>query len=149
MTRFNVNLKLDRTSAADALAAREPVFKVLLVGDMVDDRDRYARALQSMGHCTLQATSATAACRLAAELSPDVVVIDISGPRASVELMQLEACGFSQSGVVPVIRLLPASMPEVATRANARYVTVRKPCPPAELATIVSSLASRTRSYIA
>lgn len=51
--------------------------RVLLVNDSSDEREMYAESLRRFGFCTLQASSAADAYRLATELPPAAVVTDV------------------------------------------------------------------------
>ncbi len=51
--------------------------RVLLVNDSPDEREMYAEYFQQQGYCTLQASNAADGYRLAAELTPAVVITDI------------------------------------------------------------------------
>jgi two-component system, cell cycle response regulator DivK len=56
---------------------RSPTTRVLLVSDSPDEREMYAESFQRQGYCTLQASNACDGYRLAAELTPAVVITDI------------------------------------------------------------------------
>ena len=50
--------------------------RILLVDDSADEREMYAEALRLKGFCTLQASNATDAFRMAVELQPQLIVVD-------------------------------------------------------------------------
>jgi len=50
---------------------------VLLVNDSPDEREMYAESFRRQGFCTLQASTATDAFKLASELPPAAVITDV------------------------------------------------------------------------
>jgi DNA-binding response OmpR family regulator len=112
---------------------------VLLVDDDRDTREMYGLGLELQSLRLATAGSAAEALRLAEQLSPHVIVTDLTLPDAD----GLELCGLLRSGArthaIPVIALTGRSdgdQVSLATQAGARRV-VLKPCTPEELATVI------------
>jgi two-component system cell cycle response regulator DivK len=116
---------------------------ILLVDDAVDERQIYAEFLQSSGCLTLQAGNALDGYRLAAELKPDVAVIDLVLPGMSgVELVRKLKTGDSVQKELPVIALTGRvrSSDEQAAKAAGCDRFLSKPCLPDDLLTEVRAV---------
>lgn len=61
---------------------------VLLVNDVIDEREMYARTLRAAGHCVITAKDSAVAYRIAANRPVDIVVTDvrITGSCSGLEL---------------------------------------------------------------
>jgi CheY-like chemotaxis protein len=117
--------------------------RVLLVGDAPEAREAVALACRARGFCTLQAATPADACRLAAELAPSVVVIDLelSPPEDAVALVRelRQDMGLNRLPAVILIATPITGPRETFIRANCTLL-VLKPCDPEELTGIVASL---------
>jgi len=117
--------------------------RVLLISDSPDEREMYADALRRCGFCTLQASNASDAFKLASELPPSAIVTDVhldgqeDGLRLTRRLKQ-----DARTKDVPVVILTGyvfAGDREEAARAGCDMF-VAKPCLPDALTTVVSHL---------
>ena len=121
---------------------RTPV-RVLLVADSRDEREMYAESLRQEGFCTLQASSATDAYRLASELTPQVVVtgLKLAGQADGLALArQLKATETTRA--LPVVVLSGYASQryrDAASEAGCDLFLV-KPCLPAELVETIARL---------
>lgn len=120
--------------------------RVLLISDSADEREMYAESLRRCGFCTLQASNASDAFKLASELPPSAIVTDVhlegeeDGLRLTRRLKQDE-----RIKSVPVVILTGyvfAHDREAAARAGCDLF-VPKPCLPDALSTVVAGLVDR------
>ena len=120
--------------------------RVLLVNDSADEREMYAESLRRFGFCTLQASSAADAYRMATELPPSAVVTDVKlmGEEDGLRLTR-RLKDDSRMRHVPVVILTGY----VFTRASAEAAEagcdlfLPKPCLPDVLSMRVAGLLSR------
>jgi two-component system, cell cycle response regulator DivK len=123
--------------------------RVLLISDSEDEREMYAESLQRSGFCTLQASTAADAFRLASELPPAAIVTDVhlEGEEDGLHLTQRLKQDERMKGV-PVVILtgyVYTRDREAAARAGCdRFVP--KPCLPDALLEVVSTLVGRGAS---
>ena len=102
-------------------ALRTP--SVLLVHDVLNGRDMYARTLREYGYRVVQATTSVAGYEIAITSGTDVVVTDvhIAGSMSGLELTRRLRI-HTRTTTVPIIVLTSASRPQdgkVALKANA------------------------------
>jgi two-component system, cell cycle response regulator DivK len=129
--------------------AGAPTPRILLVSQSIDERETYARAFRAEGYCTLLASTRSEACRLAAELPPSAIIIDVGewdwfDGIAMIQAMKAEP----RLRRVPVIILTGRSLAgdrEVAARAGCDLF-ISKPCLPDALAHIVCGIARNSVS---
>ena len=123
--------------------------RVLLISDSADEREMYAESLRRFGFCTLQASTASDAYRLACELTPAAIVTDVrlageeDGLRLTRRLKQDE-----QMYRVPVVILTGFVFThdrETAARSGCDLF-VPKPCLPDALSRVVAGLIDRRAS---
>jgi len=120
---------------------------VLLVDGNVDDRERYAKHLELLGFCTLQADNADDGFRLAAQMAPAVVITAnrLSGGEDGFALTRrLKANVETRDAAVIVLSSSAADRyRSIAAQAECdRFVM--KPCPPGRLGGVVQELLMRT-----
>jgi CheY-like chemotaxis protein len=130
------------------LCSREPMPschapRVLLVDDAIDEREMYAEYFQTLGFCTLQATSAADGYRLAAEMHPAVVITEIKLAGADDGLSFARRLKQSDDTRFALVVVLSSSSfererREALTTGCDRFMT--KPCPPDVLAATVQEL---------
>jgi two-component system phosphate regulon response regulator PhoB len=125
------------------MAIVAPRRRILLVDASRDEREMYAEWFRGTGYCTLQAKTADDAFRLAAELAPDVVVLDVALPGAEdgVALTRrLKASDTTRA--VPVVVLTARVFPRdrCAAESAGCDLFVAKPCTPARLAEAIRPL---------
>jgi CheY-like chemotaxis protein len=128
-------------------SSRRP--RVLLVDDSPDEREMYAAWFRLSGYCTLQASSAFEAYRLASELLPDVAVVDIalSGAEDGLHLTRrLKNDGATSALPVVILsgHVFPTDREEAAHAGCDLFVP--KPCRPDVLQRIVERLISSSES---
>ena len=117
--------------------------RVLLVNDSVDEREMYAECFRRQGFCTLQASSATDAFKLASELPPAAIITDVrlSGEADGLALTRRLKEDERMRGV-PVVVLTGFVFPhdqEAAAQAGCDAF-VPKPCLPDALSAVVEEL---------
>ena len=120
--------------------------RVLFVGDSADEREMYAELFRRNGFCTLQASSAADAFRLASDLAPEAVVTDVrlAGPEDGLGLTRrLKQDVHTQQ--VPVVVLTGYVFTHDRTAAERAGCDsfVAKPCLPDALWQIVGGLIAR------
>lgn len=122
--------------------------RVLVVDDEADARDFITTVLQQCGAQVQAVASAAAALLAIQQWKPDVLVSDIGMPESDGyslirELRRREA---EQGGKIPAAALTAYARTEDRTRAlKAGFqIHLPKPIEPAELVTVVASLAGRT-----
>lgn len=120
-----------------------PPRRILLISDSSDEREMYAESLHREGFCTLQASTAAEAFRLASERAPAAIVTDIrlAGEEDGLHLTErLKQNEYTRE--VPVVIVTGYVFKhdrEAATRAGCD-VFVAKPCLPDALSRVVSSV---------
>jgi DNA-binding response OmpR family regulator len=116
--------------------------RILLVGDVPEEREAYAQAFRQSGYCTLQAGNPADACRLASELPPAAVVVDLelSPPEDGVALIRelQRDLPLSTPAVILIARALTGER-EAFVRSRCDLL-VLKPCMADELTAIVDGL---------
>ena len=120
-----------------------PPCRVLLISDSADEREMYAESLQRCGFCTLQASTAADAFRLASELPPAAIVTDVrlDGDEDGLHLTS-RLKHDERMRTVPVVILTGHVLAhDRAAAAQAGCdMFVGKPCLPDALTEVVSSL---------
>jgi PAS domain S-box-containing protein len=135
--------------AVTSLEAYEDIagVKVLVVDDEPDTRSLVARLLEERGARITTASSAAEAMRKIQAARPDVLVSDIGMPNEDgyTLIRQLRALSADQGGEVPAIALTAYARAEDRMRSiRAGFqMHVPKPVEPAELITMIASLAGR------
>jgi PAS domain S-box-containing protein len=86
---------------------------ILIVDDSVDDQNLFERALRSTGHTLLKAYSAREGLAMAAQLRPDMILLDFNLPEMN-GLEFLERFADRGISVVPVIMLTGAGSERIA-----------------------------------
>jgi len=117
--------------------------RILLISDSADEREMYAESLRRDGFCTLQASTAADAYRLASELAPAAIVTDVrlEGNEDGLHLTDRIKHDEHMKDV-PVVILTGYVFVhdrEAAARAGCD-VYVPKPCLPDALSKVVSRL---------
>ena len=118
-------------------------FRILLVDTATDQREMYARTLQRDGFSTLQAATARDAYFLASELTPEVVVTEMSlaGDQTGLDLtrrLKREATTCHARVVILTARIVPGD--ERAAADAGCDLFLAKPCLPDALLTCVHRL---------
>jgi CheY-like chemotaxis protein len=120
--------------------------RVLLISDSADEREMYAEWLQLRGFCTLQASTAAEAFRLASELPPAAIVTDVRLDGGEDGLCLTSRLKHDERmKAVPVVILTGHVFTrdrEAAARAGCD-VFIPKPCLPDALSDVVASLVER------
>lgn len=119
---------------------------ILLVDDAVDERQMYAEYFQSSGLRTLQAGNALDGYRLAAELRPDVAVVELLLPGMSGLDLIRKLKSDDQTSRLPIIALTGRTLPseqQVAIAAGCDRLFV-KPCLPDDLLAEVRALLAQS-----
>jgi CheY-like chemotaxis protein len=125
--------------------------RVLLVTSSADEREMYAESFRRRGFCTLLASTAADAFRIAAELPPAAVVTDarLAGTADGLSLARLLKHD-PQLCRVPLVLLTAAVLThdrEAAARAGCDLF-VAKPCLPDALTGLVIGLIERSGSGV-
>jgi len=122
--------------------------RVLIVDDEVDSRELLVAALEECEAKVFAVASASEALEAVSQFQPDVLVSDIGMPLEDGyslirKVRQLSA---EQGGEIPAIALTAYARAEDRMKAIASgfQMHISKPVEPAELATVVASLARRT-----
>ena len=122
--------------------------RVLIVDDEVDSRELLVAALEECEAKVIAVASASEALEAVSRFNPDVLVSDIGMPLEDGyslirKVRQLSA---EQGGEIPAIALTAYARAEDRMKAIASgfQMHISKPVEPAELATVVASLARRT-----
>ncbi|HEY9633887.1 MAG TPA: response regulator [Coleofasciculaceae cyanobacterium] len=122
--------------------------RVLIVDDEVDSRELLVAALEQCQAKVFAVASASEALEAVSQFKPDVLVSDIGMPLEDGyslirKVRQLSA---EQGGKIPAIALTAYARAEDRMRAitSGFQMHIPKPVEPAELATVVASLAKRT-----
>jgi PAS domain S-box-containing protein len=122
--------------------------RVLVVDDESDARSVIKRLLEDCGVIVTTATTADEAVTLVEVERPDVLVSDIGMPGEDgyALIRRVRALGHTRGGTVPALALTAYARAEDRVRAvRAGFQThVVKPVEPAELITMVASLAGRS-----
>ena len=165
---FSVSLPLSvvHPAPADALPRRHPVaaapgvvnpemclslarVRVLVVDDEADARNLVRRLLENCDAIVTTAGSASEGMRVMQAERPDVLVSDIGMPDEDgyAFIRQVRALGPERGGDVPAVALTAYARSEDRMRSVLAgfQMHVAKPVEPAELITMVASLAGRTR----
>ncbi|MEP0871324.1 response regulator [Trichocoleus desertorum AS-A10] len=123
--------------------------RVLIVDDEVDARNYLLAVLEQCEAETLAATSAQEAIELLLAQKPDVLVSDIGMPEEDGYSLihRIRALPVEQGGSIPAVALTAYARTEDRTRVIAAgfQIHIPKPVEPAELATVIASLAARNR----
>lgn len=125
-----------------------PFPRILLVNDSADEREMYAESFRRFGFCTLQASSAADAYRLATELPPVAVITDVrlTGDEDGLRLTR-RLKGDSRMRHVPVVVLTGYVGMHASEAAHAGCdLFVPKPWLPDVLSRRVAGLIRRTHS---
>jgi PAS domain S-box-containing protein len=122
--------------------------RVLIVDDEVDSRELLVAALEECEAQVFAVASASEALKAVSQFQPDVLVSDIGMPLEDgysliCKVRQLSA---EQGGEIPAIALTAYARAEDRMKAIASgfQMHIPKPVEPAELVTVVASLAKRT-----
>jgi two-component system, cell cycle response regulator DivK len=122
---------------------------VLLVNDSSDEREMYAESFRRFGFCTLQASSAADAFRLATELPPSAVVTDVKlmGDEDGLRLTQRlkEDARMRDVPVVVLTGYVLEHHREAAAHAGCDLF-LAKPCLPDVLSKRVAGLVRRSHA---
>ncbi len=121
--------------------------RVLVVDDELDSREFTAMVLEECGAVVVAAASVSEALAAFAKASFDVLVSDIGMPEADGYSLIARIRGMKQYGKIPAVALTAYARVEDKSKAIAAgfEMHLSKPVEPAELATVVASLASRVR----
>jgi signal transduction histidine kinase/DNA-binding response OmpR family regulator len=119
--------------------------RVLVVDDELDSREFTAMVLEECGAVVVAAASVSEALAAFAESSFEVLVSDIGMPEEDGYSLIAKIRGMKQGGKIPAVALTAYARVEDKSKAIAAgfEMHLSKPVEPAELATVVASLASR------
>ena len=117
--------------------------RLLLVDDSLDEREMYAEYFRAKGYCTLQAANARDGYRMAADLAPAVVIVDVklAGDEDGLGLTaRLKRDSDTRRAAVIVLTACAfESDRQAAVQAGCdRFIT--KPCTPDALEAAVNAL---------
>ena len=120
---------------------------VLIVEDDEDTRDVYEEVLVESGFEVVTATSGVDGLRLARELNPGVILMDISLPDMDGWAIASELKGDPRTSNVPFIVITAYAFPAERVRADragcAGFLT--KPCEPSRVLAEIQGLLARQR----
>ncbi|MGB5960059.1 MAG: response regulator [Coleofasciculaceae cyanobacterium] len=121
--------------------------RVLVVDDELDSREFTEMVLEECGAVVVAAASVSEALAAFAESSFEVLVSDIGMPEEDGYSLIAKIRGMKQGGKIPAVALTAYARIEDKSKAIAAgfEMHLSKPVEPAELATVVASLASRVR----
>jgi PAS domain S-box-containing protein len=121
--------------------------RVLVVDDELDSREFTAMVLEECGAVVVAAASVSEALAAFAKSSFEVLVSDIGMPEEDGYSLIARIRGMKQGGQIPAVALTAYARVEDKSKAIAAgfEMHLSKPVEPAELATVVASLASRVR----
>jgi PAS domain S-box-containing protein len=121
--------------------------RVIVVDDEADSREYIIALLEQCGAEVVAATSASEALDAVSHVKADVLVSDIGMPEEDGYslIRKVRALKAEQGGQIPAVALTAYARAEDRTRAIAEgfQIHIPKPVEPAELATVVASLARR------
>ncbi len=122
--------------------------RVLIVDDEVDSRELLVAALEQFEAKVFSVGSASEALDAVSQLKPDILVSDIGMPLEDGYslIRKVRHLSAEQGGQIPAIALTAYARAEDRMKAIAAgfQIHIPKPVEPAELVTIVASLAKRT-----
>ncbi len=122
--------------------------RVVVVDDEVDSREFIIALLEQCGAQVTAVGSAREAIEAVSQVKADVLVSDIGMPGEDgyTLIRKVRALCAEQGGQIPAVALTAYARAEDRTRAIAEgfQMHIPKPVEPAELATVVASLAGRT-----
>ena len=122
--------------------------RVLIVDDEVDSRELLVAALEQFEAKVFAVGSASEALDAVSQLKPDVLVSDIGMPLEDGYslIRKVRHLSAEQGGQIPAIALTAYARSEDRMKAIAAgfQIHIPKPVEPAELVTVVASLAKRT-----
>ena len=122
--------------------------RVLIVDDEVDSRELLVAALEQFEAKVFAVGSASEALDAVSQLKPDVLVSDIGMPLEDGYslIRKVRHLSAEQGGQIPAIALTAYARSEDRMKAIASgfQMHIPKPVEPAELATVVASLARKT-----
>ena len=125
--------------------------RVLIVDDEADARSYLQAVLEQCEAEVFAATSAQEAVELLLAKQPHVMVSDIGMPEEDGYSLihRIRAMSAEQGGIIPAVALTAYARAEDRTRVIAAgfQIHIPKPVEPAELATVVASLAKRSRRH--
>ena len=121
--------------------------RVLVVDDELDSREFTAMVLEECGAVVVAVDSVSEALAAFAKASFDVLVSDIGMPEEDGYSLITRIRAMKQGGKIPAVALTAYARVEDKSKAiSAGFeMHLSKPIEPAELATVVASLASRSR----
>jgi PAS domain S-box-containing protein len=124
--------------------------KVLIVDDEADARNYLLAVLEQCEAEVLAASSAQGALELLLAKKPDVLISDIGMPEEDGYSLihRVRAMSADEGGLIPAVALTAYARAEDRTNVIAAgfQIHIPKPVEPAELATVVASLAKRSNS---
>ena len=117
--------------------------RLLLVDDSLDEREMYAEYFRGKGYCTLQAANARDGYRMAADLAPAVVIVDVklAGDEDGLGLTaRLKRDGETRGAAVIVLTAgtFDSDRQAALLAGCDRFIT--KPCTPDTLEAAVEAL---------
>lgn len=122
--------------------------RVLIVDDEVDSRELIVAALEEYEAKVFAVASASEALEAVSQFKPDVLVSDIGMPLEDGYslICRIRQLSVEQGGQIPALALTAYARTEDRMKAIASgfQMHIPKPVEPAELATVVASLARRT-----
>ncbi|MFE1744078.1 response regulator [Coleofasciculus sp. H7-2] len=125
--------------------------QVLVVDDEADSRVFITTVLEECGASVRAVASVESAIEVIKLLKPDVLLSDIGMPEEDgyTLIRKVRALSVEQGGEIPAIALTAYARAEDRMRAIAAgfQMHIPKPVEPAELATVVASLAGRTGTH--
>ncbi|MBD2744981.1 response regulator [Coleofasciculus sp. FACHB-1120] len=125
--------------------------QVLVVDDEVDSRVFLTTVLEQCGASVRAVASAHSALEVIKLLKPDILLSDIGMPEEDgyTLIRKVRALSAEQGGRIPAVALTAYARAEDRMRAIAAgfQMHISKPVEPAELATVVASLAGRTEIH--
>ncbi len=123
--------------------------RVIVVDDEVDSREFIIAALEQCGAQVTGVGSAKEAIEAVSQVKADVLVSDIGMPGEDGYslIRKVRALSAEQGGQIPAVALTAYARAEDRTKAIAQgfQMHIPKPVEPTELATVVASLAGRTK----
>ncbi|HEY9748393.1 MAG TPA: response regulator [Allocoleopsis sp.] len=125
--------------------------RVLIVDDEADARSYLVAVLEQCEAEVIAATSAQEALELLLAKQPHVIVSDIGMPEEDGYslIRRIRALSADQGGAIPAVALTAYARAEDRTKVIAAgfQIHIPKPVEPAELATVVASLAQRNNQH--
>jgi CheY-like chemotaxis protein len=124
---------------------------VLLVEDNADNRTVYRSVLEHMGYDVQEAADGEEGIRIAGELRPDLILMDLSIPKCDGLEATRRLKAHPDTEAIPVVALTAHALPEDRARANEAGCDscLAKPVEPARVLAEVERLIGRAKDSAA